>query len=939
MSKVNSIKKGQEIEIAQQLLELVGKLTNELHPGRQLQQAITLTSKLEHDLGFDSLGRVELIHRVEHTFAVTLANNTFATVETVQDLLKAILTNQGNKQIFDHEVLAALPGAEVDQAPLNEKTLVEVLQWHLQKHPDRPLIEMYQDSGRGEMITYAQLATMSNKVAWCLLDKQLPSAAKVTLMLPSSPDYFFSFMGVLIAGAIPVPIYPPMRLSQIESYIRRHQTILKNCQAEVMITTPEIQRYSTLLTSLVPSLKHVLTANDFATYSEQPVKMAISEDDIAFIQYTSGSTADPKGVQLSHRNLLANIKAMGVATQLTSKDIFVSWLPLYHDMGLIAAWLGMFYHAAHLVVMSPLEFLARPQRWLWAIHRYRGTISAAPNFAYDLCVHRIAEEQLKGLDLTSWRVSCNGAEPVIPDTVRRFCKRFAGYGFNREAYWPVYGLAESSVGLAFPKPDRTPHIQRIDRSYFTNQGKAIPVDASDKNALEFVSCGEALSAHELRVVDDMDIELPDRQQGHLQFKGPSSTRGYYRNPEKTAELFHGQWLDTGDLAYFDKGQLYLTGRSKDIIIRAGRNIYPHEIEEAVGTIAGVRRGRIVAFGYSETATGKERLVVLVETRETDQQKQQELRQHILNTCADIVDLPPDEIVLAPPNTVLKTSSGKLKRSACRELYLQGKVGKKPAPLWWQLSKIIFAGVPEQAKRVWRNVKARAYAFYTWILFVQLTIIVCPLLLLLPTLTARQRLITYASKLLAWASATPITVSGIDKLFADKSYIFVANHSSYLDVYILVASLPLPYRFIAKAELADNRLLALLLKRIDVKFVERFDIEKSVEDASQIGAQKGSLMYFPEGTFTRKPGLAPFHMGAFLAAVKSHRPVVPITIRGSRSMLRERNWFPRRGEIEMIIGDPIAVEPGDDEWQIATRLKDKVRAEILSNCGEPDLEKS
>ncbi|OUS28739.1 hypothetical protein A9Q98_07420 [Thalassotalea sp. 42_200_T64] len=937
MSKVNPVEKEQKIAV--QLLKLVVKLANELHPGSQLQQAIALTSLLERDLGFDSLGRVELIHRVELTFGVTLADNTFATVETVADLLKALLTNQGNKQLFDHEVLTTLSEAEVDEAPHNEKTLVDVLQWHLQRHPQRKLIEIYQDSGRGKMITYAQLAAMANKVAWCLLDKQLSPAAKVTLMLPTSPDYFFSFMGVIIAGAIAVPIYSPMRLSQIESYIRRHQTILKNCQAQVMITTPEIQRYSALLTTLVPSLKHVFSVNDFAAHSEQSVKMTISEDDIAFIQYTSGSTADPKGVQLSHRNLLANINAMAIATKLTSKDIFVSWLPLYHDMGLIGAWLGMFYYAAHLVVMSPMEFLARPQRWLWAIHRYRATISTAPNFAYDLCVHRIAAEELQGLDLTAWRVACNGAEPVIPDTVRRFCQRFAEYGFNSDAYWPVYGLAESSVGLAFPKPERTPHIQRIDRSHFTKQGKAIPVDASDKNPLEFVSCGEALPAHELRVVDDMDFELPDRQQGHLQFKGASSTIGYYRNPEKTAELFHGQWLDTGDLAYFDEGQLYLTGRSKDIIIRAGRNIYPHEIEDAVGAVAGVRRGRVVAFGHSEATTAKEHLVVLVETRQTDPQKRQELHQQIMNICADIVDLPPDEILLAPPNTVLKTSSGKLRRSACRELYLQGKVGKNPPPLWWQLSKIVVAGVKEQAKKLLRNIKAMAYAGYAWMLYVLLAIIVCPLLLVLPTHSTRQKLIIYACKILAWASATQITVKGIDKLSADKSYIFVTNHSSYLDAYILVASIELPYRFVAKAELADNKLFAVLLKRIGVEFVERFDVEKSVKDASQVGKQKRSLMYFPEGTFTRKPGLAHFHMGAFLAAVKSHRPVVPITIRGSRSMLRECDWFPRWGYINVTIGAPITVEPDVDDWHMATRLKDKARAEILSHCAEPDLERN
>ncbi len=204
-----------EAKTAQQLLELVGKLANELHPDSQLQKAMTLRSQLDSDLGFDSLGRVELIQRVEHTFGVWLADNTFATVESVEDLLKALLANRGSKQVFDHEVLATLSLGDVDDIPVNEKTLIDVLHWHLQRHPDRLLIEMYQDSGHGKMITYAQLATMANKIAWCLLDKQTSQAAKVTLMLPSSEDYFFSFMGVLIAGAIPVPIYPPMRLSQI----------------------------------------------------------------------------------------------------------------------------------------------------------------------------------------------------------------------------------------------------------------------------------------------------------------------------------------------------------------------------------------------------------------------------------------------------------------------------------------------------------------------------------------------------------------------------------------------------------------------------------------------------------------------------------------------------------------------------------------------------
>jgi 1-acyl-sn-glycerol-3-phosphate acyltransferase len=923
--------------LARQLLELVAKLASELHPNSIVAEQIELSSRLDSDLGFDSLGRVELIHRVEHGLAVSLAETSFATVETVGDLLNAVLQSQGQQSSLERDVLSRLTVGEVKDTPAGAQTLVDVLHWHVQHHPERPLIEIYQDSGHGEVITYQRLACMANKVAWCLLDTGIDKGAKVTLMLPTGCDYFFSFMGVLIAGAVPVPIYPPMRLSQIESYIRRHQVILKNCRAEIMITTAEIQRYSVLLKSLVPSLKQILCAEDIERFPDRPLTLTPDAEDIAFIQYTSGSTAAPKGVLLSHQNLLANIRAMGKVSQVSPDDIFVSWLPLYHDMGLIGAWLSTFYFSARLVVMSPLEFLARPQRWLWAIHRHRATISAAPNFAYDLCIYKIDEAELAGLDLSSWRIACNGAEPVIPDTVRTFCQRFAQYGFNASAYWPVYGLAESAVGLAFPKLAQGPVIERIQREPFTAKGQAIKADIHDPQALQFVCCGQALPGHEMRIVDDMDLELPDRRQGHLQFKGPSATRGYLDAPQKTRELFHGQWLDSGDLAYMDQGQLFLTGRSKDIIIRAGRNIYPHEIEEAVGQLTGVRRGRIVAFGYTDTQTGQERLVVLVETRETDDRVRQQLQQDIMAACADIVDLPPDEVLLAPPNTVLKTSSGKLRRSACRALYLQGKIGRKPPPVWWQLSKIMLGGLGQQAKKQTRKLSALAYAGYAWCLYLLLSVLVTPFMLLLPTLKMRQKVGAMACKLLAIATATPLKIDNLQRLTAGQAYIFVANHCSYLDVFIMAAVLPQPYHFVAKSELAAHGFMALMLQRFGVKFVERFDVQKSVADAQKLGQTPGSLMFFPEGTFSRMPGLARFHLGAFLAAATSQRYVVPVSITGSRFMLRDNDWFPRRGHIQVTVGEPIAPQQGTDNWQIANQLKNQTRAAILAHCNEPDLE--
>jgi acyl-CoA synthetase (AMP-forming)/AMP-acid ligase II len=303
-------------------------------------------------------------------------------------------------------------------------------------------------------------------------------------------------------------------------------------------------------------------------------------------------------VVLSHANILANIRAMGETIEASSEDVFVSWLPMYHDMGLIGAWLGSLYFAMLSVLMSPLAFLARPERWLWAIHRHGGTISAAPNFAYELCLSKIPDEALEGLELGTWRRAFNGAEPVSARTVRRFSERFEPYGLKPTSLAPVYGLAEAAVGLAFPPLDSGAVIDRIDRREYERRGRALPAAAIDTSALEFVACGRPLPGHEIRIVGPTGRELGEREEGRLEFRGPSATSGYLRNPSATATLFDGDWLDSGDLAYIAGADVYLTSRVKDVIIRGGRNIYPYEVEEAVGDLDGIRKGCVAVFGQA-----------------------------------------------------------------------------------------------------------------------------------------------------------------------------------------------------------------------------------------------------------------------------------------------------------------------------------------------------
>ena len=637
--------------MARQLLATTREIALTLHPHRRHTLRVALDSSLDRDLGFDSLGRVELLLRLERAFHVRFPETLLGEAETPQDLLRALLTAQGMRP---QRGTAAAPIVleATEPTPETAKTLVEVLEWHAANHPDRPHILLDDGTETTATISYRILKNAARAVAMGWIERGLPPHQAVAIMLPTGPEFFSAFFGALYAGAVPVPIYPPFRPSQLEDHLRRQAGILLNAQAVLLITMPSWRAIAGLLIGQVEGLHAIESVESLSGVEGVTPFSAQQPQDTALIQYTSGSTGDPKGVVLSHANLLANIRAMGEVLQASSSDVFVSWLPLYHDMGLIGAWLGSLYYAAPVAIMSPLRFLARPENWLWAVHRYKATLSAAPNFAYELCLRKIDDSDIQGLDLSSLRTVVNGAEAVSPLTVRNFTARFASYGFRATAMAPVYGLAECAVGLAFPPPNRAPIIDRVRRSPMMARGQAIPAAADDATALEFVACGRALSGHQIRILDPMARELDDRHEGRLQFRGPSTTAGYFRNPAKTHELLLGDWLDSGDLAYTVSGDVFITGRSKDIIIRAGRHIYPHEIEEAVGDIPGVRKGCVVVFGASDPRAGTERVVIVAETRVSEPALRERIRRQIDDAVTALVESPADDVVLAPEHTVL-----------------------------------------------------------------------------------------------------------------------------------------------------------------------------------------------------------------------------------------------------------------------------------------------
>ncbi|WP_024878171.1 AMP-binding protein [Methylosinus sp. LW3] len=918
-----------------EVFAVVDSLAREMHPRRGAPTEISLSSRLEQDLGVDSLARAELNMRLERAFHAPLPLEELGRADTVGDLLTALENAPGAEPppFAEPSPAEALPHI---RAAFEAKTLTEALDWHAAQNPERLHLTFLRDAATpGGALTYWRLADAARRAAEGLIARDVAPGDRIALMLPTGIDFFVGFFGVLYAGAIPVPIYPPMRMAQIEEHLTRQIGILRNAGVRLLVTTPEGLRLAGLARGRVESLEAIVCVADLTSGANgAPLPPTREAGATAMLQYTSGSTGDPKGVVLSHANLLANVRAMGLAIGASSADSFVSWLPLYHDMGLIGAWLGCLHFGAPLYVMSPLTFLSRPASWLEAIDRHRGTLSAAPNFAFELCLDKIDPAQIEGLDLCSLRMVANGAEPISPRTIQRFAEKFAKYGFRAEAMAPVYGLAENAVGLAFPPPGRAPVIDRISREALATDGRAEPA-AEGAGSLEIVGCGAPLPGHEIRIVDAVGRELSERREGRLEFRGPSATTGYFHNEEKTKSLIRGGWLDSGDRAYMAGGEIFVTGRVKDIVIRAGRHLYPQEIEEAVAALPGIRKGCVAAFGAPDVETGTERLIVVAETYETVPEALGALETKVQTAVAAVCGAPADEVRFLPPRSTPKTSSGKIRRSAAKALFEEGRLGEPRGPVWLQIGRLALLGLWPAIRGAAGRAGELAYASWWWLVVCAGYFAVWWAVMILPRRSRWPAVRKIAGSMLG-AIGAKVTTEGLERLQTGGA-VLAFNHSSYVDVMLLAAHLPGEPAFVAKNELAGQIFAGPFLRRLGALFVERYDIAASVADAESLvaAAREGrNLVFFPEGTFTRRAGLCGFYLGAFKIAAEAELPVFPGVLRGTRGMLRGGQWFPRRSALSLAILPPIRA--GGSDFICALRLRDHVRAAILARCGEPDL---
>jgi acyl-CoA synthetase (AMP-forming)/AMP-acid ligase II len=546
------------------------------------------------------------------------------------------------------------------QRHLDAPTLVECLR-RRESAPERSAFVLEALGGTAEDVSAGRLLDESERFAKGLVALGAQRGDRILLILPTSTEFVFSYWGTLLAAATPVPAYPPAGLAQLANFVRTLRGMITTCGSPLLVV-PELLR-DVLAESgeVLPPSARIVTpeevraaASDTASLPEPP-----SADDLALIQFSSGSTGDPKGICLTHTNILANVTAFLARMSVSEVDSCVTWLPLYHDMGLIGTMLGPMMIQAPLVLIPPTDFLRRPAFWLECLGRYRGTISVAPQFAFNLCLRKVKLEDLPGADLSALRVLLNGAEPILADGLRAFEDRFAPLGLRRGVVTPCYGLAEGTLAASMRRPGSPLEL-----------GSSRPEDAPTEAAPRFqaISVGPAMDGVEIGIRSATGDWLEEGRIGEICLRGRSICRGILGASGESASTDDAGWLATRDLGFLAAGELHVTGRLKDLIILGGRNLYPQDLEAAASELPGFRPGRIAAFGVPVAERATEALVVVAETTEEDASRVAghvtELRRRLRERFGVI----PWDTVLLKRGHLPLTTSGKLRRAKTREDY-------------------------------------------------------------------------------------------------------------------------------------------------------------------------------------------------------------------------------------------------------------------------------
>jgi fatty-acyl-CoA synthase len=514
-------------------------------------------------------------------------------------------------------------------------------------------------------LTAADLLHNAMLIAAGLRARGIGPGHRVVLSFETGPHFIESLFGCSLAGAVPCLVELPSAKIPVGEWTARLHAKLELLDARaILIDSERIDLVAQVMQDRFDLF--VATADELITDAPLFEPSIPAADTVAFIQFTSGTTGDARGVPVTHQALFANCGDIAIYGAWDSDDLTVSWLPLYHDMGLVSSFLASFLHGIPTVLMSPLVFLFSPARWLWALHVFRGTLSFAPNFAYELCVKRVAPADSAGLDLGAWRQAYNAAEFIHVSTLVRFAERFSSNGMTIDRFRPAYGMAEMVAGASIRYRDDQLRIDTISRSALATRRVAVPTTVDSTEAIQLVSTGRPLPSVEVRIVDETGSPCEDRREGEILLRGASLFRGYYNNSAATIAMMREGWLLTGDLGYFADDELIISGRVKDLIIKAGENIHPYAIEHEVGGISDVRTGCVAVVGLRNGQTGTEDVVVVFETMEEQPNALQSLCRKVEQAVIRASGMRADMVIPVPPRIIPKTTSGKIRRTYIRD---------------------------------------------------------------------------------------------------------------------------------------------------------------------------------------------------------------------------------------------------------------------------------
>lgn len=567
-------------------------------------------------------------------------------------------------------------------------TFSEVLLRSYQQAPQRPAITLLHNRKPDEIITFEKLIQGSARYAGLLAESGVQPGEVAILIFNHGADLVYSFLGSILHGAIPsIMPFLTEKLSPAQ-YRAALKALFEISTPAAVLTYPEFLGEVELALG-GSSVRKVLSSEQAPSFLPEQMRLADlaglkrKPEEIVLLQHSSGTTGLQKGVALSHEAVFNQIESYSQAIRFTQEDVVVSWLPLYHDMGLIAGFLMPVLQRAPLVLISPFDWVRGPYRLLQAVHTFRGTLTWLPNFAYNFCANKIRERDLEGVDLSSWRAVINCSEPMSLKSHQIFAERFQAHGFRPEALATCYAMAENVFAVTQGGIESAVKVDWIDEHALMERQEAIPVsegehsDRSQQRAM--LSAGRPIANTSLRIVDSGGIELPDRRLGEIAIQSNCMLTGYYHRPDLTKEAFKDGWYLTGDLGYIAEGEVYVTGRKKDLIIVGGKNIYPQDLERLVEGIQGVHPGRVVAFGIFNEDTGTEDVVVVAEVEnaksevDTSDEKMLQIANEIRLRINQGSDVTLRQVELVGRNWLLKTSSGKIARNANRDKWLSQKM--------------------------------------------------------------------------------------------------------------------------------------------------------------------------------------------------------------------------------------------------------------------------